>query len=96
MEKEVKCVLDEKLSIMIELLMVILSCSYSDAYVIIVSSKVYSYMENLDYATLHDSPQANLSDIGKELRLSNSSLGNKITDISIKNAVLYLRSLNIK
>lgn len=99
MEKEIdrdKCVLDEKISVIIELLMIILDCVYSDAYHIIIQSKTYKYMENLDYATLHDSPQANLSDIGSELRERNHPLGDKITDENIKKAVLYLRSLNKK
>ena len=53
-------------------------------------------MKSLDYATLHDSPQANLCDIGKELRMAGNPLGDRITSQSITNAMLRLREKNSK
>lgn len=85
-----------RLSIMIELLMIILDCRYSEAYKIIVKSKTYKYLVEEDFATLYDSPQANLSDIGKELRENHNRLGMKITDQNIIKATTFLREQNKK
>lgn len=95
-DKEMEKVIDAKVAIMIEILMVILNCSYSDAYKIVRKSKTYRYLTSLDYATLHDSPQANLSSIGQELRSCNIDIGNVVTDENIKKAMLHLRDINLK
>lgn len=79
---------EEKLSIMTELLIIILNYDYSEAYDIIVKSQTYKWLKDLDYATMYDSPQANLSSIGEELRASNNPLGTKITDENIKKAMI--------
>lgn len=57
-----------RLCIMIELLMEILNCRYSKAYSIIIQSETYYWLVQEDFATMYDSPQANLDDIGRELR----------------------------
>jgi hypothetical protein len=85
----------EKVSIMIDILMQILNCSYSDAYNIIIKSRTYSFLIQKDYSTMHDSPQANLSSIGEELRIANNHLGKNITDENIKVAMLKLRQHNL-
>lgn len=96
MEKEIADVINEKAAIIIEIMIEILNCSYSDAYNIVVNTKVYQYMNQLDYSTLHDSPQANLSAIGEELRQNNNRLGNLITDDNIKKAMLSMREKNLQ
>lgn len=93
--KETELVIQEKLSIMIELLMTITNCEYSDAYRVIAASKTYRYLKAYDYSALHDSPQANLCDIGKELRSQNHRLGQVITENNIKKAILKLREINL-
>lgn len=97
MEKvaETELVIQEKISIMIEIVMTITGCEYSDAYKMITASKTYSYMKAYDYSVLHDSPQANLSDIGEELRNSNNKLGVIITENNIKKAMLKIREKNL-
>lgn len=84
----------ERLSIIIDLMITILGCSYSDAYNIITKSKTYYYLKQKDYSTLHDSPQANLSSIGIELREQNIPIGQKITDENIKKAMISMIHLN--
>lgn len=95
-DKDMEKVIDAKVAIMIEILMIILNCSYSDAYNLVRGSKTYGYLLNLDYATLHDSPQANLSSIGEELRNCNINTGHIITDDNIKKAMIHLREINMK
>ena len=53
-------------------------------------------MQEQVYKTLHDSPQANLSDIGEELRKAGNKLGQMITDTNIKRAMLQMREENIR
>lgn len=84
----------EKVAIIIDILMIILNCSYSEAYSIITKSKMYYSLQERDYGTLHDSPQANLSSIGVELRQKNNLLGNRITDENIKKAMLSMIERN--
>ena len=95
-DKEMETVIDAKVAIMIEILMVILNCNYSDADKIVRNSATYGYLLHLDYATLYDSPQANLSSIGQELRNHNVNIGSNITDANIKKAMLHLREINMK
>lgn len=85
----------EKVSIIIDIMMLILNCSYSDAYEVITKSKTYSFLQQKDYCTLHDSPQANLSSIGKELRENNIDIGFRITDDNIKLAMIKMREQNL-
>lgn len=84
----------EKVSIMIEIIMTITNCSYSDAYSIIQKSKTYGYLKERNYAVLHDSPQANLSSIGEELRARQHNLGTLITDANIILAMKKIREVN--
>lgn len=84
----------EKLSIIIDIMMQILNCSYSDAYDVVTKSKTYLFLQQKDYSTLHDSPQANLSSIGKELRDNNIDIGFKLTDNNIRLAMLKMREIN--
>ena len=86
----------EKIAIMIDIMMIILNCSYSDAYGLIVNSKTYNYLKQMDYSTIHDSPQANLSSIGKELRDAGVDTGYSITDNNIKLAMKKMRNDNLK
>lgn len=98
MEKidSLKDVIGAKVAIMVEIVMHILDCSYSDAYYIIVGSDTYHLMQEQVYKTLHDSPQANLSDIGEELRKAGNKLGQMIADTNIKRAMLQMREENIR
>lgn len=86
----------EKVAIMIELIMTITNCRYSDAYSIITKSNVYSRLVRKEYSDVHDSPQANLSSIGAELRDKMEPLGNVLTDENIIKAVRKLRDINLK
>jgi hypothetical protein len=85
----------EQVSIMIELMMKILNCSYSDAYKVIKNSETYYYLNRHDFAMLYDSPQANLSSIGQELRDKHDILGNYITDENIIDVVWKTRQMNL-
>lgn len=85
-----------RLSIMIELLMEILHCSYSYAYMIITKSETYYYLVQDDYATTYDSPQANLDSIGEELRQQGDTLGSKITAENIIKAMQSIRDRNLR
>lgn len=87
--------LQEKIAVMLDILVIILNCSYSDAYDIISSSDVYRLLKENNYPTVYDSPQANLSMIGHELRLKNNPVGNIITDTNIKRAMQIMRRRNI-
>ena len=82
----------QRISIMIDIMIIILRCSYSDTYSIIIKSKTFAYLQQKDYATLHDSPQANSASIGEELRNANNILGTKITNASIKEAMRIMRN----
>lgn len=92
--KKINNVILEKMSIMIDIMIKILGCEYSDAYGIIIRSKTYSLLQKGNYSALHDSPQANLSSIGQELRESmnteHQKLGNALTDQNIKKAMLLM------
>ncbi|MBQ3164501.1 MAG: hypothetical protein IJC02_08190 [Lachnospiraceae bacterium] len=97
MERDsIQDVILEKVSIIIDIMMSILGCSYSEAYEIIVNTKTYHFLQERDYGTLHDSPQANLSSIGEELRQINNDIGNVITDENIKKAMIAMRNANLK
>lgn len=87
--------LQEKLAIMLDILVTVLNCSYSDAFEIISSSDVYRLLKENNYPTVYDSPQANISMIGQELRLKNNPVGNIITDANIKRAMQIMRRRNI-
>lgn len=80
-----------KITIMTDILILVLNCSCSDAYEIISSSDVYKILKENNYPTVYDSPQANLSMIGQELRLKNNPVGNIITDENIKRAMQTLK-----
>lgn len=86
--------IQEKIAIMTDILILVLNCSCSDAYEIISGSAVYELLKENNYPTVYDSPQANLSMIGHELRLKNNPVGNKITDENIKLAMQILRERN--
>lgn len=95
MEKEmIKNVTLEKVAIMIDIMIKILGCDYGDAFNIIIRSKTYRLLKKGNYSTLHDSPQANLSSIGQELRESGDAkrqkLGNELTDQNIKKAMFLM------
>ena len=85
----------ERLSIMIELLMTIWNCKYSDAYMVIENTRVYNNILSGDYGTTYESPQSNVSRIGDELRHSGNRLGNSVTDDNIRLAVMSIRNKNI-
>ena len=86
----------ERISIMIDIMMVILKCSYSDAYSLIINSNTFQYLQQKDYGTLHDSPQANLASIGEELRIKKIEVGEHITDTNIARAMLIMRENYLK
>ena len=67
-----------------DLLVKILSCTDNEAEEIIKNSETYYWLCKKDYATLYESPQANLSSIGEELRKKNNPLGLLVTDENIK------------
>lgn len=78
----------EKVSIMIDIMMALLNKPYSDCYALIVGSTTYRLLVSHDISVLHDSPQANLIDIGKELREKGIKEGQYITEEAIKNHAL--------
>ena len=86
----------EKISIIIDIMMQITKCSYSDAYSVIITSETFNHLKQKDYSTLNDSPQANLASIGAELRRNNNKLGLLLTDDNIKNAMKEIRDTNLK
>ena len=86
----------EKISIIIDIMMQITKCSYSDAYSVIIKSEMFYHLKHMDYSTLHDSPQANLASIGAELRRNNNKLGLLLTDDNIKKAMKEMRNSNLK
>lgn len=95
MINNVENVILQKVSIIIDIMMNILNCTYSDAYEIVTNSKTYYFLQQSDYSTLHDSPQANLASIGEELRNQNIPLGNYITNDRIKKAMIDMRKANL-
>lgn len=96
MKNDLDGVVLEKIAIMIDIMITMFKCSYSDAYAIISKSEVYRLMKEYNYAILHDSPQANLSMIGEELRLNNNPIGKVITNENIKRAMMIMREKNLK
>lgn len=84
----------KRLDIIEDILIEILSCTKSDAHNIIIASQMYKNLEQNDYSTLYDSPQANLSSLGQELKESNNPLGYSITDDSIRTAMIKMRCNN--
>lgn len=84
----------ERLDIIEDILTKILSCTKSDAHNIIIASQMHKNLEQNDYSTLYDSPQANLASLGQELKESNNPLGYSITDDSIRAAMIKMRSNN--
>lgn len=81
----------QRIAIMIDIMITILECSYSEAYSVIIKTKTFNFLQQKDYATLHDSPQANLASIGEELRNANIPIGDKITNSNIKKAMILMR-----
>lgn len=90
-KNEINDTILEKIAIMIDIMIEITNCSYSDAYEVIANSETFKHLHRLDYATSYDSPQANLASIGEELRSANNRLGGLITDDSIKEAMSRMR-----
>ncbi|WP_026523462.1 MULTISPECIES: hypothetical protein [unclassified Butyrivibrio] len=84
----------EKLSIMIDIMMAITDYSYSDCYDIITNTRTYQLMVDGDVSALHDSPQASLVEVGKDIRESGNAIGNSITSENIKKYISEVRSLN--
>lgn len=84
----------ERLEIIEDILAEILNCTKSDAYSIMMASQIYKNLEQNDYSTIYDSPQANLSSLGQELRESNNPLGYSITDDNIRAAMIKMRVNN--
>ena len=82
----------ERLDIIEDILTEILSCTKSDAHSIVIASQMYKNLEQNDYSTLYDSPQANLSSLGQELRESNNPLGYSITDDNIRTAMIKMKN----
>lgn len=94
-KKDIESSILEKVAIIIDIMICILGCSYSEAYEIVTKSKTFYYLQQKDYSTLHDSPQANLASIGEELRQNKNALGCKITPENIKKAMLSMREANL-
>lgn len=94
-EKKINSVIKEKLAIMIDLVMHITGSSYCEAYMLIKASKTYKELENNNFCVMYDSPQANLSAIGDELRALGNPLGNLITDKNIAMTMLRMREINM-
>lgn len=84
----------ERLEIVENMITEILNCTKSDAHNIIIASQMHKNLEQNDYSTLYDSPQANLSSLGQELRESNNPLGYNITDDNIRAAMVKMRNNN--
>ena len=84
----------ERLDIIEDILTEILSCTKSDAHSIVIASQMYKNLEQNDYSTLYDSPQANLSSLGQELRESNNPFGYSITDDNIRSVMIKMRGNN--
>lgn len=84
----------ERIDIIEDMLIEILNCTKSDAHSIVIASQMYKNLEQNDYSTLYDSPQANLSSLGQELRESNNPLGYNITDDNIRTAMVKMRDNN--
>lgn len=82
----------ERLEIIENIITEILNCTKSDAHSIVIASQMYKNLEQNDYTTLYDSPQANLSSLGQELRESNNYLGYSITDGNIRKAMIKMRN----
>ena len=85
-----------RIAIIIKIIIQIIHCSYSEAREIILKSETFIRLKQGNYSTLYDSPQANLSSIGEELRRSNNRLGLLITDDNIRKAMLETREANLK
>ena len=84
--------LQERISIMTELLKVILNCNERVDNNIISNTQTYKRLVERDYSTLYDSSQANLASIGEELRRNNNLLGGLITDENIRAAMKKIRA----
>ena len=85
-----------RIAIIINIIIQITHCSYSEAREIIINSETFNRLKQGNYSTLYDSPQANLSSIGEELRRNNNRLGLLITDDNIRKAMLEMRKANLK
>lgn len=82
----------KRLEIIENILTEILNCTKSDVHSIVIASQMYKNLEQNDYSTLYDSPQANLSSLGQESKESNNPLGYSITDDSIRVAMIKMRN----
>lgn len=96
MSRNKEAVIREKLAIMIEIATNIVDISYSDICAAIKESSTYKELENDNFCVMYDSPQANLSAIGEELRERGHWLGNIITDDNIIKAMINMREQNLK
>lgn len=86
----------EKLSIMIDIMIGITNLSYYECYKILEDTYTVKKLHDNNFSIMHDSPQANLSDIGKELRSRGLKIGEKITDDNIIRYTWQTRKRNLK
>ena len=84
----------EKVSIMIDIMMDLLDKPYSDCYALIINSQTYKLLTMGDVGALHDSPQANLIDIGEELKNRGLIESNQLTEFAIKEHAKKMVSLS--
>lgn len=96
MGKNIDDGMQARIAIIINIIIQITHCSYSEAREIIINSETFYRLKQGNYSTLYDSQQANLSSIGEELRRSNNRLGLLITDDNIRKAMLEMREANLK
>lgn len=86
----------EKLSIMIDIMIGITNLSYYECYKTLEDTYVVKQLHDNNFPIMHDSPQANLSEIGKELRSKGLEIGEKITDDNIISYTWQTRQRNLK
>lgn len=78
----------------IEILMEVLNCSYTQAYVIVRKSNIFKSFNEGDKAALYQSAPCCIEDIGKELILRDSSFAKYFSQENINKSINTIRKRN--
>lgn len=96
MEKAMTQRVVSKVSSIIEILMKMLNCSYTDAFKIVAESSVFKAFIEGDNATLYQSAPCCIEDIGRELRTKGIPCAMLFSSENITKAILAVREENNK
>lgn len=92
--KEIEANITIKLSCILEIIIEMFNCSFSEAYSLIHNTLTFKAIISGDKATLYQSASCCVEDIGKELRDNQIKAGYLFTKEHINNSIMQVRKNN--